>query len=478
MSPDRPFDSYVIFAEMRTGSNFLEENLNAVPGVRCHGEAFNPHFVGHKGRDTLLGVDQTTRDRDPGTLLDAMIRADGGLAGFRFFHDHDPRVFDRVLADRRCAKIVLTRNPAETYVSRKIAGETGQWRLTDIKHARSARVRFDAREFADHLDRLQGFQLRLMRGLQTSGQTAFYLAYEDVADLDVLNGLLHFLGVEARLGAVSDRLKKQNPEPLSKKVVNFSEMEAALAALDRFDLTRTPCFEPRRGPAVPGHVAAPETPLLFLPIAGGPVARIESWLAALDGKKTGALRRGFTQKTLRQWKRQAPGHRAFTVVMHPLVRAHAAFAAHVLPTGPGSFPVIRAALRKSYGVPLPEGDPGPAYGAAAHRAAFLGFLRFLHGNLAGQTGLRVDASWASQSRVLDGMTQAVQPDMVLRAEHLETELAMLAALVGAAPPALPAATDDGAPVPLAAVYDDEIEAAAHAAYQRDYLEFGYGAWRT
>ncbi|GAA0296633.1 nodulation protein NodH [Rhodovulum strictum] len=470
------FDSFVVLAEMRTGSNFLEENLNAVPGLACHGEAFNPHFVGHKGRHALFGVDQAARDRDPGRLLDAMRRESPGLAGFRFFHDHDPRVLARVLDDRRCAKIVLTRNPADSYVSRKIAGETGQWRLTDATHARRARVRFDAAEFAEYLDRLQGFQLRLLRALQTSGQTAFHLAYEDIGDVAVLNGLLRFLGVAARLETVSDRLKKQNPEPLSAKVVNFAEMEAALGPLDRFDLSRTPCFEPRRGPAVPGHVAAPESPLLFLPIRGGPVARVEAWLAALDGTGTDALRRGFTQKTLRQWQRQTPGHRAFSVVSHPLRRAHAAFVAHILPTGPGSFPVIRTALRDSYGVPLPEAAPGPAFDAAAHREAFLGFLRFLKGNLAGQTGLRVDASWASQTRVIEGFAETVLPDMVLRAERLEADLAMLAAQVGATAPALPPPETEDGPVPLSAICDAEIEAAARDAYARDYERLGYGAW--
>ncbi|MGC9417403.1 MAG: nodulation protein NodH [Rhodovulum sp.] len=471
-----PFDSFVIFAAMRTGSNFLEENLNAVPGLRCYGEAFNPHFVGGKDKGALLGVTQAQRDRDPDVLLDAMRRAGDGMPGFRFFHDHDPRVLARVLGDRRCAKIVLTRNPVESYVSQRIARETGQWRLTDMKHARRAQVRFEARDFAQYLDRLQAFQLRLLRALQTSGQTAFYLAYDDIGDAEVLNGLLAFLGVEARIESVSDRLKKQNPEPLAAKVVNFAEMEQALARFDRFDLSRTPCFEPRRGPAVPGHVAAAESPLLFLPIKGGPVTQVEAWLAALDGAGTGALQRGFTQKSLRQWKRQSPGHRSFTVVTHPLARAHAAFAAHILATGPGSFPVIRAALRQGYGVPLPEAAPGPDYDAAAHRAAFLAFLRFLKGNLSGQTGLRVDASWASQTRVLEGFAQVVLPDMVVRAERLADELPMLAAQLGVTPPALPAPQGDPAPVPLAAIYDDEIEGAARDAYQRDYMGLGYGPW--
>ena len=36
------FTSFVMFAGMRTGSNFLEANLNALPGVSCLGEVFNP----------------------------------------------------------------------------------------------------------------------------------------------------------------------------------------------------------------------------------------------------------------------------------------------------------------------------------------------------------------------------------------------------------------------------------------------------
>lgn len=470
-----PFDYFVIFAEMRTGSNFLEESLNRIDGVICHGEAFNPTFVGHEKQGALLGVTMRQREADPLRLISAMKAQGGVLPGFRFFHDHDPRVLNHLLQDRRCAKIILTRNPLDSYVSRKIAAATGQWKLTDMKHQKTAKVRFDPAEFSEHLKALQAFQLKLLRALQVSGQTAFYLAYEDVGDLEVLNGLAEFLGVRGRLEAVTGRLKKQNPAPLSDKVLNFEEMEAALAELDRFDLTRTPNFEPRRGPQVPGYVACARTPLLFLPIRGGPVARVEAWMAALDGTEAGKLQRKFTQKTLRQWKRGHPGHRSFAVVTHPLERAHTAFWTHLLSTGPGAFPEIQAALRRSYKVPLPDGGPGPGYGPAEHRAAFLGFLRFLAGNLGGQTSVRIDPSWASQSNLLQGVAQFAVPDLVLRAERLVDDLAMLSAQVGAAK-LMPAGELPEHPVPLAAIYDGEIEDAAREAYRRDYLMFGYGPW--
>lgn len=470
-----PFEYFVILAEMRTGSNFLEDNLNALDGVVCHGEAFNPHFVGHKNRRELLGITMQAREDDPLRLLAAMKLQRDVMPGFRFFHDHDPRVLAHVLADPRCAKIILTRNPLESYVSLKIAAQTNQWKLSDLKHQRSARVRFDIDEFEALLSRLQSFQQTLLHGLQTTGQSAFYLAYEDLQDVDVLNGVAQFLGVDARLEALSDNLKKQNPGPLSDKLSNYEQMLEGLTRLDRFDLSRTPNFEPRRGPAVPQYVAANKAPLLYMPIKGGPGAEVETWLAALDEVPVSALQRGFTQKTLRQWKRTHTGHRSFTVVSHPAKRAHAAFCEHILNTGPASYSVIRATLMRAYKVPLPKDAPGPDYTADTHRAAFLAFLKFVKGNLNGQTSIRVDPAWATQDMFIQGMAQFALPDMVMRAERLEEDLALIAGQTGQKSPPL-RAVDAGQPFELSDIYDAEIEDAVQDAYQRDYMLFGYGAW--
>ena len=50
------FTSFVVFAEMRTGSNLLEANLNALPGVTSHGEVFNRYILGKKDRTELFGI--------------------------------------------------------------------------------------------------------------------------------------------------------------------------------------------------------------------------------------------------------------------------------------------------------------------------------------------------------------------------------------------------------------------------------------
>ncbi|KMW58784.1 Glutamate synthase [NADPH] large chain [Candidatus Rhodobacter oscarellae] len=472
----RPFDYFVIYAEMRTGSNFLEENVNEYPGLQCYGEAFNPVFMGGANKTEMLGVTLQEREADPERLLQRMQAETEGLPGFRFFHDHDPRILDKTLADPRCGKIILTRNPIDSYVSRKIAAETGQWRLNDMKNAKSAQITFDRAEFETHLDKLQGFQRRLMQGLQTSGQAAFYIGYDDIRDLDVLDGLAAYLGVDHKKERTTQRTKVQNPSALEHKVANFEEMRAEIAQIDRFDLTRTPNFEPRRAPAIPSYVAAAEAPLLYQPIKAGPTAAIEAWLTQVDGVTADALRRGFTQKTLRQWKRQHPGHRSFAVVRHPVVRLHAAFVAHILGHGDETFGEIRENLRKNYTLPLPEGAPGDDFSADQHRAAFLAFATFVKGNLGGQTGIRVDAAWASQTEVLAGFAQFQVPDMVLREPDLKTGLAQLAAQAGVAAPDFAPAPDKG-PVTLADIYDREIEDAVRSAYQKDYMMFGFKALR-
>ena len=129
------FDYFVVFAEMRTGSNFLESNINAFDGLECHGEAYNPSFVGYPNGSKTLGISLKDRNKNPLRVLEKVKAADG-LNGFRYFNDHDPRVFDPVMSDRRCAKIILTRNPVESYVSWKIAKSTGQWKLTNVNRKR------------------------------------------------------------------------------------------------------------------------------------------------------------------------------------------------------------------------------------------------------------------------------------------------------------------------------------------------------
>jgi hypothetical protein len=202
------------------------------------------------------------------------------------------------------------------------------------------------------------------------------------------------------------------------------------------------------------------------------------WLASLDGSRPEELETRFTQKTLRQWMRNHPGHRSFTVLRHPVARAHAAFCERILMTGPGHFAEIRKILRRSYRLPIPESAPDVAYDQHAHRTAFLAFLEFLKTNLAGQTTVRVDAAWATQMQVLQGYAQFALPDMILREEEVEVYLPALAQQLGHDDPAAPQTAAEERPYPLADIYDDEVEDLVSAVYQRDYIAFGFERWKA
>jgi len=470
------FDYFVLFAEMRTGSNFVEANLNKFDGISCHGEAFNPSFIGYPNRADILGLTLEMRDEDPQRLLTTIKDYSEGLGGFRFFHDHDQRVIDDVLNDPRCAKIILTRNPADSYVSWKIARATGQWKLTDGKNRKDSPAVFDEDEFIDHLTALQDFQIRVLNTLQKTGQTAFYIGYEDMQDVDIMNGIATFLGVDEKLDGISKELKKQNPEPIEDKVQNFDKMADALARLDRFNLSRTPNFEPRRGANVPDFIAAQGAPLLFMPIKGGPTGVVKKWLSKLGEDRSGLIGQ-FSQKSLRKWKRGNKGHRSFTVVRHPLERAHDVFCRDILAED-GAFQQVRRTLRKRYKLPIPDTPYDLAYDVNEHRMAFIGYLKWLQKNLAEQTSVRIDAHWASQTQIIQGFGNFSLPDIVIREQDADEELAWLASKVGVDDVALPEAAETSGHYSLADIYDAELEKAAQAAYSKDYMVFGFDRWKA
>jgi LPS sulfotransferase NodH len=470
-----PFDYFVVLAEMRTGSNFLETNLNAIDGVVCHGEAFNPHFIGYPKRTDILKVTCAQRDRDPSRLIEAIRSLPDGLGGFRFFHDHDPRALDLFMDDPRCAKIILTRNPLDSYLSWKIAQATGQWKLTDVKRHKAGRAVFDETEFAAHIQSLQTFQVQILNRLQISGQTAFYLAYEDLQSVDIINGIAKWLGVRNRLKRLDQSLKPQNAIPMDQRVANFDDMSASLERADPFNMTRTPNFEPRRGPAIPTYVAAAHTGLAYMPMRGGPEAAVALWLAKLDGVTVDDLLTGMTQKQLRQWKRMHPGHRSFTVLRHPVARAHSVFCARILNGGPGSFSRIRKILRQQFKLEISDDPEDAAYTLDAHRRAFETFLNFVKANIAGQTNVRTDAAWGTQSNALAGFGDFVLPDFVLREHELPRFLPQLVAS-GSHAPTFQALDEPAMRHSLSDIYDDSLEALVSDIYQRDYMMFGFGTW--
>lgn len=472
MSQHPHFRYFVVLAEMRTGSNLLETCLNSFEPITCAGEVFNPVFVGHPKTDALYGFDRAARDRDPMALL-AAFPAQPGLAGFRYFHDHDPRVLDTFLNDPTCAKIVLTRNPLDSYVSLKIARATQQWRLGDVKNRRIEKVAFDPVEFEQHLRALQAFQLRVQSSLQETGQTAFYLDFEDILSLDVLNGLARWLGLDARIDALPRKLKRQNPEPLEDKLVNPEAVAQGVARLDRFHLSRSPSFEPRQPALLWAYHACKTVPLVYAPLPGCSQRAVLNWMGAIDGTGPRDLVSDFSASDWRDWQRAHPRRVSFTVLRHPLARAYEVFVSQI---ALGNRDNVRSFIDRVHGISVPTDEAAlAALDLDTHRRAFLAFLQFVKANLNGQTALQSRPVWASQTRLIEGITQQCPLHYLLRENHLAEDLPRLGRDLGAdlpdfIPSKRPARFD------LAAIYTAEVEAAGRAAYGRDYESLGFENW--
>ena len=110
-----------------------------------------------------------------------------------------------------------------------------------------------------------------------------------------------------------------------------------------------------------------------------------------------------------------------------------------------------------------------------HRAAFLSFVKFVKGNLNGQTGIRVDLAWASQTELLKGLGGFTFPDFVLRETEIEQGLEQVCQQLGVVCPTYTPTPPTG-PVALSDIYNGEVESAVRDAYQRDYMMFGFSTW--
>jgi hypothetical protein len=223
-------------------------------------------------------------------------------------------------------------------------------------------------------------------------------------------------------------------------------------------------------------VTAPVSPLLFLPIKAGPDDQVRRWLKALDHAPKAELREGFTPRAYQDWVARNPLRRTFTVLRHPIERAHTALCTHLLMPGPQRYGRIRGLLRDYYGFDFPGSEIEADYDLVRHRTLFLDFLGFVRRNLRGMTSIRLDAAWATQDSVLKSFSEVQPPDLILREEELADGLAGLAAALGQVPPDLPAPKPNDWPHQLTDIYDAEIEQAARLAYARDYSLFGFTDW--
>ncbi|MCF6303933.1 MAG: hypothetical protein L3J33_00990 [Rhodobacteraceae bacterium] len=478
--PEQKFRSFAIFGAMRSGSNLLERYINQFDGLKCHGELFNPAFIGWSGKKTYMGVKKPERDVAPDGLIDAILAKDAkNIPGFRIFRDHNSNAIDLFLADPSCAKIILTRNPVDSFVSLKIARKTDQWLIEDEKHRKIAQIFFDMREFEEYRKIRLAYSKRIASQLKESGQSFFGIRYDQLGDIDKINEIGRFIGAKKPLKTLKQSIKRQNPGPMADKIVNYSEVYQKLdlpAPVTGENLE--PKFMPEKGTDLSRAYFCSSKSIIFAPIPSAPDGSVRKWLTKIDGV---APENDFGNAAFKDWQTSHKNPIIFTVLRHPVARAYDVFMRKIFRKNSGSFIAIREILETKFGVFLPAKGADFAkigYDISAHRAAFKQFLAFIHHNLTQDTTLRTDGRWRGQSDLINGyitefgQCMAVQEqDLNLVSTYISNRL-NLAADVGK----IEVANPDW-PFDLHKIYDAEIETLARTAYGKDYQKFGFENWR-
>lgn len=488
------FRYFVLLAHMRTGSNLFEEMMAQNANISMHGELFNPSFIKKKNTLSYLGFDLSRREHAPFDLIRA-IQEDSAphLAGFRLFYEHDTRVLRHVLQDPGCAKIILRRNLLDSYVSQKIAQETGQWKLASIFRRKSAKITFDLQEFRQYYDNLTNYYQYIDDELLKSGQAALRLSYENLHDPQTYQAVQNYLGLTTAAPLSKASLIRQNPERLSDKVANFGQMLEDMRSLDPFQTQEQSHYGANRSQNAPPFFASKSKPILYQPVSGTHNHMIFNWLAAHETSQLNPNdyapqpQKPALLQAWRQSQTQAPI--SFTVIEHPLRRIYACFCTHILSNGPQCYRLIRNKLISQYQLPIPrmkdihDADRDKfiqfGYNLEAHKTAFYEFLCFLKLNLNDQTSIRKDHSWVPQADLIVRAAEMMPITHVFTPGRLENGLNFIENELGLPPHSRQLSKwaekrgDAERFYPLNAVLTPEIESLAQDLYASDYDRFGF-----
>lgn len=475
---------------MRSGSNLLEQSLNQFEDIECHGELFNPAFIGFPKSTEFSGVTLKGREAAPLDLLAKLSEfSDTSISGFRIFDGHDNRAVGAVLADTECAKIVLERAPIESFISLEIARTTDQWILRESVDRRGGKIHFDSSAYRKYHDSQAKFYANIRLNLQTSGQTAFWLRYPEQKSIDTLNGIARFLGSDHALKKVKEVLRRQNPGSLRDKVENYDEMMNFLRLMDDSGNEPAVVINSSKRANIPQMVTCKTHPIVFAPIPGARNDEVLRWMSKLDQDDDSVdLPTGYNQRTMFEWMAANPNVLAVSTVSHPVQRAYDAFMSKVFNVGEGSFGVIRRQLIKRFDLKLPDAEIMPNatretlqkadYAIGQHRAAFHEFLRFLKSNLAEQTSIRIDGSWDTQQSFVAGFNTTIPISIIAKQGQMDNAFRYVESMLDIDHPNLGPIIEPDHLFTLDEIYTRQTENLTRKAYGTDYTRFGFDDYQA
>lgn len=195
---------FVILAGPRTGSTYLVDYLDAIPGTRCCSELFQEgriDFRHHQPADPRLH-DIAFRDAEPVAFVDLLADEAKDCRSFGFkmiggqIAKRGPDFIRRVCIDCAWKKIYLWRDDLfEQAVSYVLAARhfgEGIWERTPDRH----RARLSPKELLDHLHMVQTMYFVIEAALANAdGGDVLSLDYAGLGRPSVMGDVLRFLGL-------------------------------------------------------------------------------------------------------------------------------------------------------------------------------------------------------------------------------------------------------------------------------------------
>ncbi|HEX5687236.1 MAG TPA: hypothetical protein VFY73_24740 [Ideonella sp.] len=222
--------AFLLVGMMRSGSNFLERQLNLLPDLRCHGELFNQAFIGfsHHNQGKLASYTRDNpeqRNADEEAFIGQVDQAcDRPIIGLRLFLDHSNLMTARLLYDPNVKKVVLSRNLLEAYISLETARETGVWLTTEVAKAPPKPVKVDINKLVTFSLRQSLYYNDVQTVLHQTGQSYLQIDYNEIKSLGKLNEIARFVGSAHQFTTVSEPIQKQNPGSLEERIADFPKL--------------------------------------------------------------------------------------------------------------------------------------------------------------------------------------------------------------------------------------------------------------
>ncbi len=483
---DSPFRYFVLLANMRTGTNLFENTVSLYDDIASYGELFNPSFVGTPKNPTL-GISLEERDNDPIAVVESIIEQNPtAIPGFRLFQDHNKQVLDYVLADKTCAKIILRRNPLDSFISHQIAKKTGQWQLRDLAVRRTAQITFDINKFQMYLGKMKRHEATIEQVIRETGQAAFQIKYDQMARIETFNGVANFLGLDQRIADFAAITKRQNPAGLRDKVTNYDEMQAGLRELNHFESDADPYVEPSKARGSVTIHAGRTVPIMYFPLTHNRKDPVLDWMCDMELDHQPAQTKMKGREVL-DWLSNKTDRVIFTCLENPIERAYRAFNNRIAFIDPEKNKWIRRVLIGQYDLELPTwpegGTPGADdmananYTPAQHGQNFEKFLDFVYGNLRDQTRAPIDPQWCSQHAAIAGYARWSVPNFVIAPDQCKMMFATIQEQLAINPAREYQPVVQSELITLADVYNAKIEVKARKAYAEDYQKFGFQNWK-